>query len=335
MAEPLVAVHGQADQHRLLQPRAQRDALDAFGGDDDRAAPRRLPRPPCRAARDRARADRGGGDARGSGPARPTCCASASGEIEAVAPEAGEDVSLAEEEQRLGHADTLRTAAESARAALSSDDGGPDALAAVAAARTLLDGVRDHDQAAAALADRVAELTYLLSDLAADVASYASGLETDPGRLAAVSERRAALTALTRKYGETAADVLAWAETSAVRLARLDDTDDRITRLREQRDDLRGRLGPAALALSEARTSTAARLSTELTGELDAARDAARGARRRGATDRDRRRARGRRRGPCGSARPGSTRSSSCSPPTPGASPVRSTRVRRVVSCRG
>ncbi len=33
LAAPLVAVHGQSDQHRLLQPRAQRDALDAFGGD--------------------------------------------------------------------------------------------------------------------------------------------------------------------------------------------------------------------------------------------------------------------------------------------------------------
>ena len=72
------------------------------------------------------------------------------GEIEAVAPGGRARTSRsAEEEQRLGHADTLRTAAESARAALSSDDGGPDALAAVAAARTLLDGVRDHDQAAA------------------------------------------------------------------------------------------------------------------------------------------------------------------------------------------
>src|SRR6185436_14579878 len=33
VAEPLVAVHGQSDQHRLLQPRAQRDALDAYGGE--------------------------------------------------------------------------------------------------------------------------------------------------------------------------------------------------------------------------------------------------------------------------------------------------------------
>src|SRR4051812_42520970 len=32
VAEPLVAVHGQSDQHRLLQARAQREALDRFGG---------------------------------------------------------------------------------------------------------------------------------------------------------------------------------------------------------------------------------------------------------------------------------------------------------------
>ena len=58
----------------------------------------------------------------------------------------------------------------------------------------------------------LAELTYLLVDLAGDVASYAASLDTDPARLAAVSERRAALTALTRKYGETIDEVLAWAE---------------------------------------------------------------------------------------------------------------------------
>ncbi len=268
VAEPLVAVHGQADQHRLLQPRAQREALDAFGGETiaallatyrglhaDLVATERELAEVVATARERAR--------------EADLLRFGLGEIEEVAPQPGEEVALAEEEQRLGHADTLRTAAESARAALSSDEGGPDALGAVAAARTLLDGVRDHDSAAAALADRVAELTYLLSDVAADVASYASGLETDPGRLSAVSERRAALTALTRKYGETAAEVLAWAESSAARLGQLDDTDDRIARLREQRDDLRGRLGPAARALSEARTATAARLSAELTGELD------------------------------------------------------------------
>jgi DNA repair protein RecN (Recombination protein N) len=268
VAQPLVAVHGQSDQHRLLQPRAQREALDAFGGGsiagllgDYRACYAEL-RDTERelaevvaTARERAR--------------EADLLRFGVQEIEAVAPRAGEDEALADEEQRLGHADTLRAAAGSAREALSSDEGNPDALAAVAAARTLLDGVRDHDPAAGELADRVAEITYLLSDVAADVASYADGLEADPARLAVVSERRAALTALTRKYGETAAEVLAWAEASAAPLADHDDTDDQITRLGERRDELRSRLGPAAAALSRARADAAATLSRQLTGELD------------------------------------------------------------------
>jgi DNA repair protein RecN (Recombination protein N) len=268
VGEPLVAVHGQSDQHRLLQPRAQRDALDAYGGarartllGDYRSLYSELQETERELAdvvastRERAR--------------EADLLRFGLQEIEAVAPQPGEDAALAEEERRLGHADTLRTAAGSASEALSSDEGDPDALAAVAAARSLLDAVRDHDQAAGDLADRVAEITYLLSDLAADVASYAQGLETDPARLAAVSDRRAALTALTRKYGETASEVLAWAETSAARLGALEDTDDRITRLRERRHDLRDRLGSAAAALTLARTDTAAALSAQLTGELE------------------------------------------------------------------
>jgi DNA repair protein RecN (Recombination protein N) len=267
VTEPLVAVHGQADQHRLLRPRAQRAALDSYAGDSSAAlladyralhtelvdVEREL-REVVATARERAR--------------EADLLRFGLGEIEAVSPHPGEDDALADEERRLGHADTLRTAAESAREALSSDDGQPDALAAVAAARTLLDAVRDHDQGAGELADRVAEVTYLLSDVAADVASYAGGLETDPARLAVVSERRAALTALTRKYGETVAEVLAWAEATAGRLAELDDTDDRISRLGDRRTELRGRLGPAAAALSRARTEAAERLSSEITGEL-------------------------------------------------------------------
>jgi DNA repair protein RecN (Recombination protein N) len=32
LVDPLVAVHGQSDQHRLLRPSAQREALDRFAG---------------------------------------------------------------------------------------------------------------------------------------------------------------------------------------------------------------------------------------------------------------------------------------------------------------
>ncbi|WP_278255959.1 hypothetical protein [Nocardioides convexus] len=164
-------------------------------------------------------------------------------EVAAVEPQPGEDTELAAEEARLGHADTLRGAAEQAREALSSEHGTPDAMGAVAAARGLLEGVRDHDPDAAALADRVAEVGYLLADVAADVASYAARVDTDPARLAAVSERRAALTGLTRKYGETIDEVLAWAERSAMRLLDLDSTDERIQDLAARARSLREQAG--------------------------------------------------------------------------------------------
>ncbi|WP_345893798.1 hypothetical protein [Nocardioides sp. TF02-7] len=189
-------------------------------------------------------------------------------EISAVSPQPGEDADLAAEEARLGHSDTLRTAAEQAREALSSEQGSPDALAAVAAARGLLDGVRDHDPEAGELADRVAEVTYLLSDLAADVASYASRIETDPQRLAAVSERRAALTALTRKYGDTVDEVLGWGAQAATRLVELDSTDETIERLTAARTVLRSRLADLASALTDARSEAAGRLAAAVTDEL-------------------------------------------------------------------
>lgn len=267
VSEPLVAVHGQSDQHRLLRPRAQREALDRFGGEalaallgtyTDlfgrlQAVERELDEVVTNARERAQEAD---------------LLRFGLGEIEALAPTAGEEDALAAEESRLGFADTLRTAAEQAREALSSEQGDPDALATTAAARSLLDGVREHDPAAGELADRLAELTYLLSDLAADVASYASGIETDPARLAAVSERRAALTGLTRKYGDTVEEVLAWSERSAARLLDLDHTDERIEVLRAEQAGLRNDLEGAAARLTTARQEAAVRLGEQVTGEL-------------------------------------------------------------------
>ena len=267
LTDPLVAVHGQSDQHRLLRPAAQRDALDSFAG----AAALKL--------RDRF--------AQGYAALRTTETELADvvesarerareadllrfglGEVEDVDPQPGEDAALASEESRLGFADTLRTAAEQARECLSAEDGGPDALGTVSAARKLLDGVREHDPEAAGLADRLAEISYLLSDAAADVASYASSLETDPARLAAVSERRSALVALTRKYGDTIDDVLAWSEHAAGRLLELDTTDERILELTAQRDRLRAELAEVAGKLTAARTRAAVRLGAVVTSEL-------------------------------------------------------------------
>ncbi|MDQ6935913.1 MAG: DNA repair protein RecN [Actinomycetota bacterium] len=269
LADQLVAVHGQSDQHRLLNADAQRQALDRYAGDEVAAPLReyaeifvrhRMVESALRKMRGASRERAREADALRFGLA----------EIEAARPQPGEDLALAAEESRLGASDTLRAAAELAREELSGEVEHPDALGAVAAARQALEGVREYDAGAGLLADRVAEVSYLLADVAADVASYSAGVDTDPARLAAVSERRAALTALTRRYGETIDEVLVWARDSAARLVELDGSEDRLGELGLERDRLRDQLAGLAARISQARSSAAVRLAQGIAGELHA-----------------------------------------------------------------
>ncbi|MEU6118249.1 DNA repair protein RecN [Streptomyces sp. NPDC047117] len=270
LADDLVAVHGQTDQQGLLRPARQRQALDRYAGDavsvpleKYTAAYRRLRDVAAELdelttrARERAQeADllRFGLE-----------------EIAAVEPQAGEDTELAAEAERLGHAEALAAAASAAHGALAGDPADPegvDATTLVAGAHRALEAVRSHDQALAGLTDRLGEIGILLSDVAGELASYADGLDADPLRLAAVEERRAALTGLTRKYGEDIAAVLAWSEESAGRLAELEGDDDRIGELTAERDALRAELGELAQALTDARTASAERFAAAVTTEL-------------------------------------------------------------------
>lgn len=270
LADELVAVHGQTDQQGLLKLSRQRQALDRYAGDAVavplakygeaykrlRAVSAELDEITTRARERAQEADmlRYGLD-----------------EIAAVEPRAGEDVELAEEAERLGHAEALASAAAVAHAALAGnpeDPEGVDAGTLVAGAQRALDAVRSHDPALAALADRIGEIGILLRDAAGDLAGYADDLDADPLRLAAVEERRAALTGLTRKYGEDITAVLAWAERSAARLTELDGDDERIGELTAERDALRAELGGLAQALTDARTEAAERFAAAVTAEL-------------------------------------------------------------------
>jgi DNA repair protein RecN (Recombination protein N) len=209
LADDLVAVHGQADQQQLLRPGRQREALDSYAGPDLAAVLAEYQRAYARhrdvsaevaeltrMARERTAE---AGDLR-----------QALAEIEALDPVAGEDAELLAEEERLGNAEALRSAATDAHEALLGDPSRgaydtPDAVTLLGGARQALEAVRQHDAALATLADRLSEAAYLLSDVAAELASYTESLDADPARLAAVQERRAALARLVRAYGSRAA----------------------------------------------------------------------------------------------------------------------------------
>ncbi|MER7818140.1 DNA repair protein RecN [Streptomyces sp. NPDC096153] len=270
LADELVAVHGQTDQQGLLKAARQRQALDRYAGDAVAgphakyvAAYRRLKAVSAELAELTTRARERAQEA--------DLLRFGLNEVAAVEPRAGEDVELAAEAERLGHAEAVASAASVARAALAGDPEDPegvDATTLVAGAGRALDAVRAHDPALAALADRMGEISILLGDVAGELAGYADDLDADPLRLAAVEERRAALGALTRKYGEDVNAVLAWAEEGAGRLTELEGDDDRIGELTAERDALRAELSGLAQALTDARTAAAARFAEAVTAEL-------------------------------------------------------------------
>jgi len=270
IADSLVVVHGQSDQQRLLLPSMQRGCLDLFG-----SAPLLAARERFRELYDRVLAVEEQlaevTSHRRERAQEADLLRFGISEVDAVTPQAGEDVDLLAEETRLAHVDALRVAAETARQALSGDEAdldAPDALGLVAAARKAVEAGQDHDPNLAALAERLAATSYALADCAADLAGYANDLDIDPQRLAVVQERRAALAVLTRKYGESLAEVLQWREDAGRRLADLDDDDSRVEALRTELDGLLAERGEAAGALTELRRAAASELEARVTAEL-------------------------------------------------------------------
>ncbi len=268
IAEQLVVVHGQSEQIRLRSALAQRHALDRFGGApiaEARATYQAL-FGQWRASAQEAAQLRADADARA---AEARHLREALAEIEALAPEHGEDAALAARAERLGNIEELRVAASAAREALSSEESDePDATARLAQARRALERPGD-DLLLAGLGEQLSELAFRVSEIAVELSSYLADLDTaGPYELEAVNERRAALAALVRKHGPTLDDVLALQAEGATRLAELDGDDERIAQLEDASARLAAEVDAAAATLTAARVAAAERLGAAVTEEL-------------------------------------------------------------------
>jgi len=194
-------------------------------------------------------------------------------EIAEVDPGPGEDVELAAEAERLGHADLLVEAARTAHEVLTAEserDGVVDVLGLLAAARRALDPAAAHDAALADVLVAVRSIMAQVADLAGELAGYADGIDADPRRLAAVQDRRAQLARLLRKYGADVDAVLDWSAQAARRVAELVGSEDRIESLSEEVMVARRSLAALCLDLHERRLAAAGRFADAVAVELAA-----------------------------------------------------------------
>src|SRR5690349_17950242 len=142
------------------------------------------------------------------------------------------------------------------------------AMSLIATARKAVEAEREHDARLDELAEALASASYAVADVAADIAAYATSLDADPGRLSYVQERRSVLGGLTRKYGDTVDEVLAWSQSAAQRLLELEDDDSRLEALRTQESALADELTARGAELRKSRTALADHLGERVTAEL-------------------------------------------------------------------
>jgi len=263
----LLTLHGQNDQLRLMRPDEQRGALDRFIDIEKPLKRYQKLREEWLAAR-RDLVDR-------TQRARELAQEAdqlkfALNEIDAVAPQPGEDEGLVADIQRLSELDSVREAAQTARAALSGDDDpSPETVSAFGAAGQAKSALEaTEDSALRALAAQLDSALAVIGDVASELGDYLAALPSDASTLEAKLLRQSELRTLTRKYAADIDGVLQWAQQSRDRLAQLDVSEEALADLERQVVALHDDVVVAAGDLTKARTKAAKGLSKAVTAEL-------------------------------------------------------------------
>jgi DNA repair protein RecN (Recombination protein N) len=264
IAGQLVVVHGQADQIRLKSPSAQREALDSFAGNADLLQKYKISFQDWQSTAKLIAELESSSAAQLQEVER---LKFAIDEIGKVNPKPGEDVELADLANRLGNLEGLRSAASAAHEMISSESDNVDALGLTGQARKALD--HESDSKLQELGLSLGEISSQLRDVAGELASYLSSLDDDSDlSLDQVQSRRAELNALTRKYGSSIDEVLEYSQSAQQQLLALDNSDERISALRDQEQEQFAAASALAEELSQKRKSAAIELATAVTAEL-------------------------------------------------------------------
>ena len=260
LASGTVEIHGQHDERGLLNPRGHRALLDAFGGLDASAVARaweevtRIESELVRARAEAAEAERDR-----------DYLTFAADEIDALAPEAGEETRLAE--QRAA----MQSGAKAGESLTGLDEllGGSDGVLAQLrlAARRIERGAVDHPLLAEALAGLDRALIEA-SEAEEKIARAADALTFDPAELERAEARLFDIRAMARKH-RVEPDALAdLATRMREQLAAIAQGGERIDALDSALAEARLAFAEAAARLSEQRHAAAERLDAAVATEL-------------------------------------------------------------------
>ena len=260
---PLVEIHGQHEQQRLLDERWQRDLLDAFGGHEqlrdemattverwraNRSALAELSIEPRELAR------------------RLELLEHEAAEIAAARLQPGEADELRARLEAAQHGEAIARGAATLRDALVGEGSGARDVTAVAVRE--IRNLARVDARFEPLVDRLAGLEAELEDAADEVRRLAETVDHDAATLAALEERLGLIYALERRYGDDEAAVIAHGERARAEVERLAGLEDERARREAEDATMLAAVADVAGRLSDARRSAAADLASAVGGVL-------------------------------------------------------------------
>ncbi|MFM9150889.1 MAG: DNA repair protein RecN [Candidatus Planktophila sp.] len=271
ITEPLIAIHGQSSNTQIVKPVRQRELLDLFAGEDFSKAISIYQEVFHSYIEVKAKLK--------SLVANLSERDSQIAELELLTKQWGilkptrNEFALVEDEMRkLASVEDLRIAASGSAAAIGEEDSG--VLTVLGQARKFLETAKGKDSGLDEIASHIAEAFFIVDDAHASLTSYLASLEADPSRLDFLHERKSALMAFVKKWGESGdvdeemAEIALRVKCAKETIADLRGGQERIDEMESELKSIKRQLLESAKRVTSSRIAAAEKLSSLVTHEI-------------------------------------------------------------------
>ncbi|WP_434511891.1 DNA repair protein RecN [Desulfitobacterium sp. AusDCA] len=266
LCQGLVDIHGQMEHQSLFNSETHRDLLDAFGGEEllqilkhvnEQAQNYREflseEKELLSSERDRVK--------------REEMLSFQIKEIDAIAPQVGEEEELQLEKKRLGNHEKLLNLTTELYANLYQASQGQSAYDLLSGSLKIVQELGRYDDRLEELNEPLETIYYSLEDLIERIRSYQENLEFEPGRLDQIEERLIQLHRL-RKYGLTVEEILKAKEEMEEELHRITHLQEGLEQLQNKKKHVLNEYKKWSALLTERRSAVAKKLEEGLHVEL-------------------------------------------------------------------